>query len=88
MGFDAGRWGEVSGSVMYRACLGKFSQNADLCQQLIATAPKILVEANPTVLPLSPPLNSEMGLLKDSTWGIHPPRRSPTRPLRLHLGGT
>ena len=48
--FDGAKWTRVCRDIVYRGNLAKFSQNADLLAQLLATGDKILVEASPTDL--------------------------------------
>lgn len=46
-GFDQQRWDRWKIDIVYRGNLAKFSQNAGAARQLRATAPAMLVEANP-----------------------------------------
>jgi len=53
-GFDEQIWKRVCRGIVYHGNMAKFSQNADLAEQLLATSPRMLVEANP----------------RDGIWGI------------------
>lgn len=46
-GFEQGRWNQWKIDIVYRGNLAKFSQNTGAARQLRATAPAMLVEANP-----------------------------------------
>jgi ribA/ribD-fused uncharacterized protein len=47
-GFDEARWQKACREIVYRGNAGKFSQNPDLKELLLATGSKTLVEASPT----------------------------------------
>ena len=47
VGFDPAVWHTKSYECMYRALAAKFSQNQDIQEQLIASAPKTIVEGSP-----------------------------------------
>lgn len=46
--FDARKWNEVARDIVYRGNYAKFTQNLHCKQVMMATAPKILVEASPS----------------------------------------
>lgn len=46
--FDPRLWGENCFDIVVRANHAKFAQNSELGEWLVATAPKVLVEASPT----------------------------------------
>jgi len=45
--FDVNRWSGVARGIVYTGNEAKFTQNPDLCKQLIETYPATLVEASP-----------------------------------------
>jgi ribA/ribD-fused uncharacterized protein len=66
--FDVGEWASVARHIVYTGNECKFTQNPDLCKQLVETYPATLVEASPY----------------DKVWGIgleaeHPDATDPTK---------
>ncbi len=53
-GFDEPTWVSVCRGIVYRANLAKYEQNSELCELLLATKQRVIVEARP----------------KDAVWGI------------------
>lgn len=46
-GFDIDAWAKVAKDIVFAGNLCKFTQNLDLCRELVNTYPKVLVEASP-----------------------------------------